>query len=267
MRKVLIFLAIFAQLNAKKLIVTSVSPLRLIINEIVDTTEFRVINIVPRGQNPHTFDPRPGDIKKIQHACLFVYISDIAESWAPRLLENLKNKPRSVKIWALLGRKESVRINPHFWFDPQNVRKIAIPLGDSIKSCGSVRTEEFIARLDSLDTWIRENLAGIKKKCFIPSHNSWTVFAKAYGINTTDVLWTSEGTELSPRKLVKIMKQAKKCGTDVLVLDIIYNRDLVSPFVENGFRVVTLDPQGWDEYLYTSYMRKNLKKLFEALNE
>ncbi len=267
MKKFLIFIAIFAQLEAKKLIVTSVSPLRLIVNEIVDTTEFTVINIVPRGQNPHTFDPRPGDIKKIQDACLFVYIADIAESWAPRLLKNLKNPPRTVKIWSLLGRKETVKMNPHFWFNPENVKKIAKPLGDSINPCGKTRTLEFITRLDSLDNWIRENILHLRKRCFIPSHNSWTVFAEAYGIKTTDVLWTSEGTELSPRKIVKIMKQAKKCKTDVLVLDIIYNKNLVSPFVENGFKVIMLDPQGWDEYLYTDYMRKNLKKLFEALNE
>ncbi len=266
MRRILIFLLI-SQLGAKKLIVTSVSPLRLIVNEIVDTADFRVINIVPEGQNPHTFDPRPGDIKKIQNACLFVYISDISEAWAPRLLENLKRPPRAVKIWPLLGRKETIRMNPHFWFNPENVRKIALPLGDSIGVCGKTRTRLFVAKLDSLDIWIRENLSRIKKKCFVPSHNSWTVFAEAYGINTTDVLWTSEGTELSPRKIVRIMKQARKCGTNILVLDIIYNKDLVSPFVENGFKVVTLDPQGWKEYLYTDYMRKNLKKLFEALDE
>lgn len=269
MRKFLWFLLITSTLGAKKLIVTSVSPLRLIINEMVDTTQFKVINIVPPGQNPHTFDPRPGDIRQIEKACVFIYIADVAETWAHRMIQNIPapKRPQIIKIWSLLGRKESVNINPHFWFDPHLVRKITVNLADSIENCGEVKVQSFLAKIDSLDTWIKSNITQLKRDCFVPSHNSWTVFAKAYGIKTTDVLWTSGGTELSPRKIVRIIKQAKKCHTNVLVLDSIYNPSLVTPFKENGFKIVILDPQGWDETSYTVFMRKNLKKLFEALNE
>ena len=269
MKKFFWLLMIMSPLGAKKLIVTSVSPLRLIINEMVDTSQFEVINIVPPGQNPHTFDPRPGDIKKIEQACAFIYIADIAEAWAHNIISNIPvtKRPKVIKIWSLLGKKESINMNPHFWFDPHNVRKIAVPLGDSIVKCGKVKVDSFISRIDSLDAWIRMNVSSLKRRCFIPSHNSWTVFARAYGIKTTDVLWTSEGTELSPRKILKIIKQAKKCNTNVLVLDSIYNPSLVTPFRENGFKIVTLDPQGWDETFYTEFMRRNLSKLFEALNE
>ncbi len=269
MRKFLWFLIIASTLGAKKLIVTSVSPLRLIINEMVDTSQFEVINIVPPGQNPHTFDPRPGDIRKIENACVFVYIADVAEAWAHGIIQNIpiSRRPKVIKIWSLLGRKETVNINPHFWFDPHLVRRIVVSLADSIGDCGAVRVQKYLAKLDSLDAWIRSNIAQLKRDCFVPSHNSWTVFAKAYGIKTTDVLWTSEGTELSPRKIVRIIKQAKRCHTNVLVLDSIYNPSLVTPFKENGFKIVTLDPQGWEETFYTVFMRKNLKKLFEALNE
>ena len=266
--KVLMLLLLITS-GTKKVIVTSVSPLRLIINEMVDTSQVKVINIVPRGQNPHTFDPRPSDVKKIANACAFVYISDIAESWAPKLVKNLppKNRPRILKVWTLLGRKESIYINPHFWFDPYTVKKLSRILSDSLKDCGAIGSEKFSTRLDSLILWINTELPTLKTRCFIPSHNSWTVFAKAFHIKTTTPLWTTEGTELSPRKIIRIMKQAKKCRTKVLVLDSIYNPDLVTPFRENGFKIVELDPQGWDEVTYTEFMKKNLTKLFEALNE
>lgn len=269
MRKFLWLLIIASSLGAKKLIVTSVSPLRLIINEMVDTSQFEVINIVPPGQNPHTFDPRPGDIRKIENACVFVYIADVAEAWAHGIIQNIpaSKRPKVIKVWSLLGKKETVNMNPHFWFDPHLVRKMAISLGDSIEECGNDRVHSFLSRLDTLDIWIKTNIASLKRKCFVPSHNSWTVFAKAYGIKTPEVLWTSEGTELSPRKIVKIIKQARKCDTNVLVLDSIYNPSLVTPFRENGFKIVTLDPQGWNEIFYTMFMKKNLKKLFDALNE
>ncbi len=79
----------------KLTVVTTLFPLYEFAREIggdnVDVTL-----LLPPGVEPHSFEPKPSDIKKIENADAFLYIGEIMEPWAHDILEGLSNKDLQV---------------------------------------------------------------------------------------------------------------------------------------------------------------------------
>lgn len=48
--------------------------------------------LVPPGMEPHSFEPRPGDIRKISDADIFIYTGKFMEPWIEDVLKGVSNK-------------------------------------------------------------------------------------------------------------------------------------------------------------------------------
>jgi len=160
--------------------------------------------LLPPGVEPHAFEPRPGDIARIQEAKVFVYTGRFMEPWAERILAGVDRKDLLV-IDASRGiplqrrgaddgdsekkaRPEAVPaakhdhpghedgsghadVDPHIWLDFDNaarmVENIAAGLAERDPANGAFyrkRAADYREKLMALDRQYRETLAPCRKK-------------------------------------------------------------------------------------------------------
>lgn len=79
------------QEDEKIVIVTTLFPLYDFAKE-VGGDKVEVTLLLPPGAEPHSFEPKPSDIKTIENADVFLYIGEIMEPWAHDLLEGVQNE-------------------------------------------------------------------------------------------------------------------------------------------------------------------------------
>jgi zinc transport system substrate-binding protein len=74
----------FVLANEKTVIAASIPPVAMLVQELVPES-CEVVTLLPPSASPHTFALRPSDLKKINGAALFVYVSPTLETWASRV--------------------------------------------------------------------------------------------------------------------------------------------------------------------------------------
>jgi len=134
--------------------------------------------------------------------------------------------------------------------------------------------KDFSDRRDSLDRAIRTEIKSCKKKDFISFHNSFSYFAKRYGLTQHSISNAGPEAEITPMRLVDIINIAKN-----LQLHIIYSEELIDPRyasavaqeIPNG-KVLVLSPiEGLTKNEqssgigYIDKMHENIKNLMEGL--
>ncbi|HMZ51480.1 MAG TPA: metal ABC transporter substrate-binding protein, partial [Candidatus Sumerlaeota bacterium] len=62
----------------------TVQPLRMIVAELA-AGRAEVVAIIPPGASPHTYEPRPSDLKAVRDAKFFLSVAENLDSWAARL--------------------------------------------------------------------------------------------------------------------------------------------------------------------------------------
>ena len=120
-----------ASLAADVSVVTSIYPLKDLVHQ-VGGEKIKVDFIVPPGASPHTFEPKPSDMKKISTARLLVIIGAGFEFWADKAVKSAGKKDLKVLVLSegmpLIrgdhhhGEEEKDHgeeaADPHIWLDP-----------------------------------------------------------------------------------------------------------------------------------------------------
>ena len=87
-----------------------------------------VVMLLPPGVESHAFDPRPGDVKMLHDADLFIFTGEIMEPWAERIVQSLSAR-RLLVVDASSGMRlrqihehdpnshHTHEYDPHVWLD------------------------------------------------------------------------------------------------------------------------------------------------------
>lgn len=226
--------------------------------------------LLPPGMEPHSFDPTPKDVIRIEEADIFVYNGAEMEPWVEDILKGIKN-PDLVVIDSSEGvtllegghhhegevdegvgtRKEA--LDPHIWTDFENA-KIQV---DNILSAFLMkdpenagyyedRTKIYKWKLDTLDELYRNAFSDCPKKEIVSSgHFAFSYMAHRYGLLHYAVYGSSPDAEPSPAELIKIVELVK--AKDVKY---IFGEKLVNPKMaetlrgETGAEILFINPAG-----------------------
>lgn len=283
-------------INANKLkIITSFYPLYDFASH-VGGDRIDVSTMIPSGVEPHDWEPTPKDVKYAKSVDVFIYNGLGFDQWAERIdtkfmidtsqgLEGLVGDAVAIEENSI--RKEEVHshksIDPHIWLDPilakHQVERIRYGLTNADPNNADYynqNTENFIAELDSLDTYIKKELAGCNKSDFIAFHNAFGQFAKRYGLNQYSLLGPElEEEAVSLKNLQQIINFARKSN-----INTIYSEELLDPRlakvvsaeIPNG-KVLVLSPIENIEkneqdtgIRYIDKIKKNILNLKEGLD-
>ncbi|MGD0236328.1 MAG: zinc ABC transporter substrate-binding protein [Syntrophorhabdales bacterium] len=254
--------------------------------------------LLPPGVEPHSFEPKPGDVLKLESADLFIYTGRQMEPWAETILKGLNTKrlvvvddsagilPGEDKSPYILGHRPPGEsgdqryrpdVDPHIWLDLVNARKMVdtILVGFALrdpdhKEYYTKNAEEYKEKLEQLDAQYQRTLTTCDKRVIIHGgHFAFNYLAKHYHLVYLSAYSGSPDAEPTARRLAELEKQLKKYD-----MHYIYYEELITPRVAeiianetgahmlklNGAHNVTRGEMGRG-ITFIEIMEENLKNL------
>ncbi|MCE5300311.1 MAG: metal ABC transporter substrate-binding protein [Spirochaetia bacterium] len=287
MKKIVFALAMLlsaATLAAKPQVVVSIVPLYNITKAITgDMADVTVM--VPPGASPHTFSPKPGQLKSLAKADLFIMAGAGLEFWADKMVKASGN--RKLKIlsvtdgMALVNEEEHVHDghehtgsgNPHVWLDPVLAGRIAEKIETEVSLQDPANKPHYLKNLaifkkkiKVLDAEIKTGVKKFRVKELVSFHPAWVYFESRYGLKEVGVIQTSPGKEPSPKQISDIIEQIKKYGITTIFAESQLPRKAADVIAkEAGVKVLILDPNGAADGDYPGFIRKNFNVMKEAM--
>lgn len=235
----------------ERIILTSNYPLKLIVQEIVGV-RIKVECLVSPSISPHTFQPKPSDITKIEKTALFFYTSDLLDHWVSKSIEN------KISVFDLLPNSKKLKFedgttyDPHFWTDPMAVFSAVDTLTNIIATIDSENRNYYIARADSfkikltqLDSVIDSMLTPIKAKSVFLFHPSFRYFLSRYGLRYGGSVEEIPGAEPTPNYLSQLIEQIRASGAKAIFSEPQLNPNSAKVLAETAnVRLYEIDPLG-----------------------
>jgi zinc transport system substrate-binding protein len=223
-------------------IVTSLFPLydfaRAVAKDKAD-----VSLLLPPGVEAHSFEPRPGDILRIQSADLFIYTGARMEPWAAKILQGIENKnllvidaSRGISLLQEVpdpGDKQH-GTDPHIWLDFSNAQHMVDTIAEGLSAKDPLNRKlyadnarAYTARLAELDRRYRETLATCRHRVIIHGgHFAFGYLAKRYHLDYRAAYGFSPDAEPTPRRLYELSEFMKRSG-----IRCIFYEELLNPRV------------------------------------
>lgn len=213
--------------SGKVKIVTTLFPLYDMAKNI-GADKADVSLLVPPGVEPHTFEPKPSDIIKINEADCFIYTGRFMEPWAGDIIRGAVNKNLIVvdaskgttMIPAVFSDKDepSGALDPHIWLDFDNAKIMTQNIAEALeakdptdKALFKQRADDYDKRLSELDAAFRNTLSACKSREIVyGGHYAFGYLAKRYGLNYLAAQGVSPDAEPTAKDLARLVEQIKK---------------------------------------------------------
>jgi zinc/manganese transport system substrate-binding protein len=220
--------------------------------------------LVAPGADPHTFEPRPSDVRLLAEADILVVNGLNLEPSVLKLAASCGFKGRIVVaangISPRAGSKcqdhedendrhghspesrphghgvPAANADPHVWQDPRNVSTFVSNIQDALAAAAPAQAEEYRRRaaayqaeLVELDKWIRAEVATIPagQRRLVTSHDSLGYFAAAYGFETVPVAGLSTAAEPDARTLAGIVDTIRAGHVTAVFIELTSNPKLL----------------------------------------
>ena len=253
---------------------------------------FQVQSLIPRGTDPHAFEPAPSDLRDVAGADLVIINGGGLEGTLLTTLENAVGSSTIVDASAGLKSRSpkpgepalaSGETDPHFWLDPELVKTYVMNIEAAFSKADPAGAATYQAnaaayskKLDALDDWIRQQVAQIPPadRKLVMDHASQGYFADRYGFSIVGTVIPSATTGDSPtaRQLSDLVQTIRAAGVKAIFVDASENPQLAEQIgAETGVKVVTdlLDhsltaPDG-PAPTYIDMMKYDTRLIVEAL--
>ncbi|MEO8377422.1 MAG: metal ABC transporter substrate-binding protein [Candidatus Sumerlaeota bacterium] len=257
----------------------TIQPLKMILAELT-AGRAEVVAIIPPGASPHTYEPRPSDLRTARDALFFFSVSDHLDAWAAKLPNENSARvidllPASAREFFPDGVEEDERaaaggavVDPHFWTDPLTVAALLPPL--TAKLCEidpqgaatyAANEIKFAATLRALDEETKSNLAPLRGRAVFLFHPSFLYLLNRYGISYAGSVEDIPGKEGSPSRLIAIIEAVKKQHIPAIFTEPQLPRAPAEVIAEGAkVKLAELDPNGGvpGRMTYAQWLRYNV---------
>lgn len=244
-----------------------------------------VESLIPHGADPHVWQPRPSDVRRIRDADVVIRNGLWLEGWIDGLLAHAGPDARVITASARVpnvGRPGVDGADPHFWFDVSlwmlALDEVEAQLADVVPPASRdelhARARAHRAELHQLHAWVGERIASIPEehRVLVTSHDAFGWFGAAYGLDVHGVQGMSTGQEASQRDLLDLIRLVRSRDVPALFVETSVSPVLVHQVArETGARVAgplhsdSLAPPGAAGDSYVGMVRDNVRQLVEAL--
>lgn len=223
-----------------------------------------VTNLVQPNVDPHTFNPKPTDVREIARAALVIGVGFEMEPYLDRLVKNSGTKARILQAGSAIAKPvhglcrhrghdhgghdhEGEELDPHWWHSVREtkavVRLLAAELGGLIsteKSAVEARLRRRLDALDALDAWMQrelERLPAARRK-LVSTHDAFGYFARDCGFERIALLGTNPESEPEARALAGLIARIRAEKIPAVFVDRAENPQLLATMVrESGARL------------------------------
>ncbi len=270
----------------------TIPPLAMIARPVVDGRA-RVTTLLEPGDSPHTYEPRPSDLRAVRNSDALLFGAPVLDGWAADLPAD--------RAWALLdmvppshrrslpaghrhdaGDAPSVEVSapstdPHFWTDPQAVQALLPALVDSLCAVDAAGCEVYRANADTFATTLRQlderartQLQPVRHTPVMLSQPFFLYFMHRYGPDPVAVIEPIPGKEPSARRIERLVRRAETDSVQAIFSQRqlpIRSTEAVAEAAE--VPVHALDPLGGrgDRTTYSTLVLHNVEVVWEAVSE
>lgn len=181
-----------------------------------------VVGLMGPGVDPHLYRPAQSDLGALSKADLVLYNGLHLEGKMGDVLERLAARKPVVAVAAKIDPallrtppEFAGSHDPHIWFDVKLWTKAVQEAGDAIAALDTANAEfyrtntrNYIARLDSLDAWVREQIASVpqESRVLITAHDAFGYFGQAYNLEVHGLQGISTVSEFGLADLKNIVE-------------------------------------------------------------
>ena len=215
--------------------------------------------LLPPGVEPHSFDPTPGDVVKINSADIFVYTGEFMEPWANDIIKGTDTKVKIVDASSGIALMKEADdgdededeheeggheheeehahhhhggVDPHIWLDFENAQKMAQNISDALQTIDPENAayyqnnfETYKIILANLDNEYKNTLMACETNTIVyGGHYAFGYLAKRYGLGYVAAQGFSPDAEPSAKDMVDMVEQIKKDN-----IRYIFYEELTSP--------------------------------------
>lgn len=253
--------------------------------------------LLPINLDPHSYEPKPADIRLLAHADLVVINGFGLEPWSDKVITNsgftgllVKTSDGLPRLLPLQpGEKETQGVSPaehydpHAWHNPANAKHYVVTIRDALNRISPADRATFTAnalayseKLDALDRYAREQFSKIPagNRKLVTSHDSLRYLADAYGLKIIPVAGTRPDQEPSARQLAELIRVIRNEHVRAVFFEATASPKLAQIVAqETGVRIVkelytdSLGPADSPGGTYLGMFRSNVDTIVAALTE
>jgi zinc transport system substrate-binding protein len=235
--------------------------------ESVGGEKVTVTVMVPPGQDPHTYAPTFSQLVAVKQAKLYAEVGSGID-FELAYMDSIVQANRNMLVVDCSKGIELIENDPHIWLSPRNAKIMVENICDGLIQVDPqdrdyyIQNEnEYLAKLDKLDTDISSNLTAITNRWFIVFHPAWAYFARDY--NLTQLAIEIEGKTPSPKDIADVVQEAKEHSIKVVFASPEFDIKSAQTIAEAiGGRVALIDPLARD---YINNMYQVLSELVQGM--
>lgn len=253
------------QRSDKMQVVTTLFPL-YDFARIIGGEKAEVSMLLPPGVEPHSFEPRPENVVRVNRADLFIYTNPLMEPWAAGIIAGVDRGKveiveggKGIELMQAPGgdahghghdaERGRGSEDPHVWLDLDNAARMAGNIRDAFVARDPANAQyyrqnaaQLTAELAALDARFRQTLEKSPKKVLLHGgHYAFGYLAKRYGLKYVSASAVNADAEPTPAKLAELVQLMRRER-----LNYVYTEELLSPRVaetiarETGAKVLML---------------------------
>ncbi|WP_208797473.1 metal ABC transporter substrate-binding protein [Leuconostoc litchii] len=251
--------------------------------------------IVPRGTDPHEYEPKPQDVVASQEADILFHnglnLETGGSGWFKKMYKNAGKQidqqvfsvSKGVVAKRLTDKGKENELDPHAWLDLQNgikyvknIEKVLIAKDPENATTYKKRTAEYVKKLSVLDQSAKTKFDSIPedKKLLVTSEGAFKYFSAAYGITPAFIWEINTESQGTPEQMRQVLTKIDATNVPVLFLE-----SSVSPKTmeklskETGLPIYSkiytdsLAKKGQNADTYYGMMKWNLDKISAGLSQ
>jgi len=223
-------------------VVVSILPQAYLV-ERIGGEQVTIQVMVSPGEEAHTYEPTPEQMKALSTADIFFTIGiEYEDTWVPRFEDinpelTFVNSAKGIdriptttfhdhneaqgNLSGAEDHPEGDGLDPHVWLSPENGKRIAQNILSTLTEFSpqhaSIFEENFaalMADIDELDANIRASLSGVERRTFMVFHPAWGYFADQYNLEQIPV--QVGGQDPSPSEMADLVEIAREEAVRVI---------------------------------------------------
>lgn len=255
--------------NRKKmLLLTTIHPYELLLSQLVGD-EFEVQSIIPANASPHTWSPKPTDLRSLIDASLILsnglgLEKNLEKSFATRKNDMLVVAKLIEDSIPTLDEEEHHHegeeehhhegTDPHLWTSPQLMIKLVSALEKELSQrfpnsslVFSKNAETMRKELEAVVESVSMERNEYTDAGLVTYHNSFGYFSQEFGIDYLGWVQFSPGQDPSPTELASLGETIKERKVKALFVEPQMDKKSGEVLAkEFGLQLLTLDPLGSD---------------------
>jgi len=237
----------------------------------------KIINIIPFGVEPHTYEPTPKSMADITKSQLVLYSGAGLEPWTDGF--EFKNRVVDISKYVKL-RELNKDEHDHYWLDFSNmatatniITKELIKISPSNEKLYLKNRDNYLKMLEKLDEEYKKALTECALDTVIVNHNAIGYLSSRYGFHVESLSGFSPEAEPSAKNMTRLISHVKEHSVPTIFFEtFVSDRAIKSIADEAKVSVDVLQPLGnitADEakkkLTYEQMMYINLEKISKAL--